>query len=190
MLSRRRWTVAPRRPRASCPGHGAMSCLDPKPFAKLAQLFPSSKRSPLDVELPAEPPLHRIGRDLEACGDFLKGKAELSGTRQSPSPTLLCLELVLLTVEVDPSPSDYAPDVFRSGSRGKRPLLTGHDQEMAPLSVLVLQLNPGLPSAGVASDSNSLHVDRPTPKGKYPPGRFRSLASPERPVRRVVFCVS
>ena len=44
---------------------------------------------PLDLKLPAEPPLHRIGRDLEACGNFLKGKTELYGARQSPRPTLL-----------------------------------------------------------------------------------------------------
>ena len=49
----------------------------------LGQLLPQL------VELPAEPPLHRVGRDLEACGDFLERKVELSDARQSPRPTLL-----------------------------------------------------------------------------------------------------
>ena len=49
----------------------------------LGQLLPQL------VELPAKPSLHRLGRDLKACGDFLEGKAELSGVSQSPRPTLL-----------------------------------------------------------------------------------------------------
>jgi hypothetical protein len=45
--------------------------------------------SPSSSKLPAEPSPHRVRSDLEACGDFLEGKAELSGARQSPRPTLL-----------------------------------------------------------------------------------------------------